>query len=276
MEKKEKYKAAVVSKLFAGTETPFTKQVIDHPLPHKFKTPQIPSYSGVGDPIEHLKNYRIHLTLHAIPDEIASRAFLTTLSGNTREWFRSLAPNSVATFEDLARIFLTHFLGSRERKKPSRYLLTLHQREGESLKEFMIRFNTEKLKVENPTDGVIFSAVYNGISPDEPVARKIARKQPNTLQELLDKVEEFINEKETLKAMRSAQKTPKKLEEKKRKDLPRFDTPKHFKKKFSNHNFTPLNANISKVLMEIKKDPEYRRPLGAPQNQNSDRYYEFH
>jgi hypothetical protein len=64
-------------------------------------------------------------------------------------------------------IFLTHFLGSQERKKPSGYLLTLHQGEGESLKEFMIRFNAEILKVEDPTDGVIFSAIYNGISSEE-------------------------------------------------------------------------------------------------------------
>jgi ribosome maturation protein Sdo1 len=39
MEKKEKQKAVVVSKLFAMTEMPFTKQVIDHPLPNKFKVP---------------------------------------------------------------------------------------------------------------------------------------------------------------------------------------------------------------------------------------------
>ncbi|XP_059455075.1 uncharacterized protein LOC132185298 [Corylus avellana] len=218
MEKTEKYKTIVVSKLFAETETPFTKQVIDHPLPNKFKTPQIPSYSGVGDLIEHLENYRMHLTLHVIPDEIACKAFPTTLSENPREWFRSLTPNSVGTFEDLARIFLTHFLGSRERKKPSEYLLMLHQREGESLKEFMIRFNAEKLKVEDPTKGVIFSAIHNGISFEELVARKIARRQPNDLQELLHEVEEFINEEETLKAMRSARKTPKKLEEKKMRD----------------------------------------------------------
>jgi hypothetical protein len=42
MEKKEKHKAVVVSKLFAGTETPFTKQVVEYPFPtnsnlHKFQ-----------------------------------------------------------------------------------------------------------------------------------------------------------------------------------------------------------------------------------------------
>jgi hypothetical protein len=39
LERKVKHKAAIVNKLFAGTETPFTKQVIDHPLPNKFKAP---------------------------------------------------------------------------------------------------------------------------------------------------------------------------------------------------------------------------------------------
>jgi hypothetical protein len=82
----------------------------------------------------------------------------------------------VSTFEDLARTFLSHFLGSLGWKKPSGYLLTLQQKVGESLKEFMVWFNTEKLKVEDLDEGVIFSAIYNGISPDEPVAWKIARK----------------------------------------------------------------------------------------------------
>ncbi|XP_059431557.1 uncharacterized protein LOC132165069 [Corylus avellana] len=218
----------------------------------------------------------MQLMLYAIPDEIACKAFPTTISGNAREWFRSLATISMGTFEDLARIFLTHFLGSRERKKPFGYLLTLHHREGESFTKFMIRFNTNKLKGEDPTDGVIFSAIYNGISTKEPVARKIARRQLNNLQELLDKVEEFINEEETLRATRSARKTPKKLEEKKMRDHSGLDTPKPFKKKFNNYNFTLLNANISEVLMEIKKDSRYRRPPRAPQNQNSDHYYEFH
>jgi hypothetical protein len=52
--------------------------------------------------------------------------------------------------------------------------LTLHQKEGESLKEFMIQLNTEKLKVEDPNKGVVFSTIYNGISLDELVVRKIA------------------------------------------------------------------------------------------------------
>ena len=65
----------MVSKLFVRMKTPFTKRVIDHPLPNKFKTPQILSYSGIRDPIEHLENYQMHITLHATPNEISCRAF---------------------------------------------------------------------------------------------------------------------------------------------------------------------------------------------------------
>ena len=66
------------------------------------------------------------------------------------------------------------------------------------------------MKVEDPDEGVVFSAIYNSISPDEPVARKVARRPPENLPVLLDKVEEFINEEETLKAMKQARKAPKK------------------------------------------------------------------
>jgi hypothetical protein len=85
MEKEEKHKVTVVNILFAGTETPFTKRVVDYLLPSKFKLLQIPSYSRIGDPTEDLENYRMHLTLHATPDEIVCRALPTTLSGNARE-----------------------------------------------------------------------------------------------------------------------------------------------------------------------------------------------
>jgi hypothetical protein len=97
--------------------------------------------------------------------------------------------------------------------------------------------------VEDLNEGVVFSAIYNGISPDEPIERKIARRQSDNLQELLDKVEEFINEEETLKAMKLAWKAPKKLEEKKKNEQSRETDPAPSYKKFSDYKFTPLNAN---------------------------------
>jgi len=84
------------------------------------------------------------------------------------------------------------------------YLLSLHQQRNERLKEFITGFNQEKVTVEDPTEDMVFAAIYQGISPYEPLMKKLVWKQPSTLQSLMDKVEEFINPEETLKAMASS------------------------------------------------------------------------
>jgi hypothetical protein len=216
-ERKDKSRSIVVDKLLMGTDSPFTRQVADYWLPEKFKVPQILSYAGDGDPLYHLENFRAHLDLHGIPNEVACQAFPLTLSGNAQDWFRKLPPNSVDQFKELSKIFLTESLAFRAKKKPSGYLLSLHQQSNESLKEFMARFNREKVTVEDPTDDMIFVAIYQGISPNEPLKKKLVLRQPSTLQGLMDKVEEFINQEETLKSMASSRLPWETAPEKKRK-----------------------------------------------------------
>jgi len=46
------------------------------------------------------------------------------------------------------------------RKKPSGYLLTLQQRNNETLKKFMGRFNLEKMAFEDHTNDMVFTALY--------------------------------------------------------------------------------------------------------------------
>jgi hypothetical protein len=41
---------------------------------------------------------------------------------------------------------------------------------------------------------MIFVALYQGLSPEGLLMKKLAKKQPSTLQGLMNKVEEFINQ----------------------------------------------------------------------------------
>jgi hypothetical protein len=263
-----------------STDSPFTRRVADYRLPEKFKVPQILSYAGDGDPLDHLENFRAHLDLHGTPDEVACRAFPLTLSGNARDWFRKLPPNSVDQFKELSKIFLTEFLPFRIMKKPSGYLLSLHQRSNESLKEFMAQFNREKVTVEDPTEDMVFAAIYQGISLEEPLMKKLVRKQPSTLQGLMDKIEEFINQEETLKSMASSRPPRETAPEKKMKEFRKaIGEEQRQVKKFKDYNFTPLNAEISEVLMEIKRDPAFRelqKIPGNPPYRNAGKYCDFH
>jgi hypothetical protein len=95
----------------------------------------------------------------------------------------------------------------------------------------------------------------------------------------MDKVEEFINQEETLKAMASSRLPQETAPEKKRKEFRKFDREEQrLVKKFKDYNFTPLNAEISEVLMEIKRDPAFREPQKIPRNppyRNARKYYDF-
>ena len=45
------------------TDSPFTASVNFFPLPHKFRMPQIDSYDGIKDPLDHLETFKTFKTL---------------------------------------------------------------------------------------------------------------------------------------------------------------------------------------------------------------------
>ena len=60
------------------TDSPFTASVNSFPLP------QIDSYDGVKDPLDHLETFKTLMHLQGVADEIMCRAFPTTLKGAAR------------------------------------------------------------------------------------------------------------------------------------------------------------------------------------------------
>ena len=83
------------------TDSPFTMFVNSSPLPQKFRMPQIESYNGAKDPLDHLESFKTLMHLQEVVDEIMCRAFPTTLKGLARIWFSRLTPNSISTFKEL-------------------------------------------------------------------------------------------------------------------------------------------------------------------------------
>ena len=52
------------------TDSPFTIPVNSCPLPQKFRMPQVESYNGVKDPLDHLETFKTLMHLQGVPDEI--------------------------------------------------------------------------------------------------------------------------------------------------------------------------------------------------------------
>ena len=84
--------------LVQQTESPFTAGLLHFPIPAKFKMPQIETFDGMKDPIDHLNTYKNQMELHGYQDPIQCRAFAITLKGPALAWFNRLPPSSISSF----------------------------------------------------------------------------------------------------------------------------------------------------------------------------------
>ena len=114
--------------------SPFTTEVPNCPLPPMFRLPQLESFDGWKDPLDHIKSFKTLVHLQMTPNKVMCRAFPTTLKGVTKVWFSKLSPNTIANFEQLNENFVRHFIGGQHHKKPLGLLLNIRQVEGESLR----------------------------------------------------------------------------------------------------------------------------------------------
>jgi hypothetical protein len=169
--------------------------------------------------------------------------------------------------------------------------MSLHQGLEESLKYFFMRFNQAPLEAEAATDCFIYGALFQGIRKDGALMADISRKPLQNLDGFMSKAEKYINQEETLQALLGSEQThPSTSEHQKKKKDPRKEERRHVpegeetrlkrdRESLRDHNWTPLNAPIMDVFLEIKRDPMYRKPRPVLVNPNSpyaDQYCAFH
>jgi hypothetical protein len=118
MDRKRYGKESLVDNLFQHKESILTEEVSNFDLPERLKVPDISIFSGSEHPVEHLDNFRSHISLHKTPDAVACRAFPLTLSGKARDWLINLPSRSIDNFDTLGRKFLAQFVSGRIRRKP--------------------------------------------------------------------------------------------------------------------------------------------------------------
>ncbi|GFZ03420.1 hypothetical protein Acr_16g0000440 [Actinidia rufa] len=118
-----------VDALVRQTDPPFTKRVLGARISSKFKLPtQLGIYEGKTDPYGSLGLDR------------------------PGRGFENYRQETIDSFGELSRLFVANFMSCKNRQKNASHLFTVHQKETESLKDFVKRFNQAILEVEDPSD----------------------------------------------------------------------------------------------------------------------------
>uniref|UniRef100_A0A2N9GLE6 Uncharacterized protein n=1 Tax=Fagus sylvatica TaxID=28930 RepID=A0A2N9GLE6_FAGSY len=170
------------------TDSPFTEKVISFPLPSKFRMPSLENFDGTKDPLDHLESFKTMMCLQGVPDEIMCRAFPTTLKGPARIWFKKLIPGSVGSFAQLSHSFFNHFIGGQRCGRPTTHLLNVRQREGETLRSYLTRFNKETLLVDGADDKVVLTAFISGLQSGD-FLFSVYKDPPTSMSEMMDQRE---------------------------------------------------------------------------------------
>ena len=98
-----------------------------------------------------------------------------------------------------ARVLIVISLGGKRNKKPTGHLLNIQQVEGESLRQYVTRFNKDLLLVDKAEDQVILTTFQAGLLPRD-FFFSITKIPPKTVMELLQKAQKYMNAEDVVLA----------------------------------------------------------------------------
>ena len=138
------------------------------------------------------------MLLHGAPDAILCRAFPSTLKGAARNWYSALKPGTIFSFDQMSHQFVAHFVSSRHPRKGSESLINIKQREGESIRANVNRFNIAALEVRNLDQSVAMAALKGGFQKND-LLFSLKKKYPRDFADLLARAEGYARAEEAFK-----------------------------------------------------------------------------
>ncbi|XP_052204114.1 uncharacterized protein LOC127809395 [Diospyros lotus] len=218
--------------------------------PERFHIPSIKLCDGSTDPYDHVELFSSHMLVQSGFDEMWCRAFSTTLGGYARTWYSCLPHHFINSWEELKTCFLAHYAPLKGHQKSSMALVNIKQNQGESLRDFVARFNEEALSIDEFDQRIAMVALQNGLRAG-PFAQSLAKTLPRTFTEALTRANKYINAEEVMKVKRVEQPDKKEREKEKKKSVDKnyLRRPPPLK--------SPLNTRSKKRYCRFHRDHDH-------------------
>ncbi|KAL2250219.1 UNVERIFIED_CONTAM: hypothetical protein Sindi_2495600 [Sesamum indicum] len=101
----------------------------------------------------------------------------------------------VAAFDMLVQKFSFHFASRRKQKRSATHLFTIRQRDDETLKSFVGRFNNEMIEIQDLRIDMMVSILIHGLKKG-PFASALAHDPPGDAEQLMALAQKYIDEEE--------------------------------------------------------------------------------
>ncbi|KAL5545680.1 hypothetical protein UlMin_005367 [Ulmus minor] len=103
------------------------------------------------------------MELNSATNAFKCRAFVITLTGVARRWFRTLRPGTISSFRQLSESFISQFAVHKIHRKPARHLYTITQRENETTESYLTSVDFVLVDCPSPYNAIIGRPTLNKI-----------------------------------------------------------------------------------------------------------------
>ncbi|XP_025678429.1 uncharacterized protein [Arachis hypogaea] len=135
------------------------------------------------------------MNLEGAANMIRCKAFSITLAGPAIKWFNALPNRSITGFHDISRKFMAQFTTRITKAKHPIILLGVTQKQDESTRKYLDRFNDECLTIDGLTDSVASLCLTNGLM-NEDFHKHLTTKPVWTMHEIQNIARDYINDEE--------------------------------------------------------------------------------
>ncbi|KAI8542243.1 hypothetical protein RHMOL_Rhmol08G0123300 [Rhododendron molle] len=108
-----------------------------------------------------------------------------------------MTSGSIETFSRFSQLFVEHFDSGRRQHRSATYLLNVKQKEGETLRTYLKRFNNEALLIYEADDKVVLTTFIGDLQLTKFFYLPL-EKPPSTMAELTHKAQKHINAEEAM------------------------------------------------------------------------------
>jgi hypothetical protein len=148
-------------------------------------------YDRHSDPKQVLMSYKAIISSYGGNTTIMAKSFVMALRSVAQTWYSSLRPGTITSWQKLKDMLVTSFQGFQTKPATAQALFQCTEDHEEYLQAYVRRFQRLRAQATIVLNEIVIEAMIKGLRP-RPTAQYFARKPPQTLEKLLQKMDEYI------------------------------------------------------------------------------------
>ncbi|XP_031253904.1 uncharacterized protein LOC116111885 [Pistacia vera] len=116
------------------------------------------------------------------------KSFGSSLAGPALQWYTNLPNGSIDSFAQLTDTFMEQFASSKKLEKLSADLYRVYQKRGEPLKEYVSKFNKEKISIPACNPETVVDTFRKGLLPNGELYKELTKLGCTTMEDALARV----------------------------------------------------------------------------------------